>query len=76
MKYFHGFLLLLITAYDILESVQAQNQSEFISLACGLIPEHATYTEKSTNQMQITSIPDWSGGSVMSTKCYSNRLGP
>ncbi|WZY93302.1 hypothetical protein YC2023_065631 [Brassica napus] len=27
MKYFHGFLLLLITAYDILESVQAQNQS-------------------------------------------------
>ncbi|CAN7084160.1 unnamed protein product [Brassica oleracea var. botrytis] len=50
MKYFHGFLLLLITAYDILESVQAQNQSaEFISLACGLVPEHTTYSEKSRN---------------------------
>ncbi|CAH8358087.1 unnamed protein product [Eruca vesicaria subsp. sativa] len=27
----------------------SSDQSEFISLACGLVPEHATYTEKSTN---------------------------
>ncbi|KAF8089126.1 hypothetical protein N665_0517s0013 [Sinapis alba] len=33
MKYFHGFLLLLITAgYDMFESVQAQNQSGFHSV--------------------------------------------
>ncbi|WZZ46045.1 hypothetical protein YC2023_042304 [Brassica napus] len=49
MKYFHSFLLLLIIAYGIFESVQAQDQSEFISLACGLVPKETVYTEKSTN---------------------------
>ncbi|KAH0853570.1 hypothetical protein HID58_093072 [Brassica napus] len=29
--------------------VAHESWTEFISLACGLIPEHATYTEKSTN---------------------------
>uniref|UniRef100_A0A0D3BJ67 Malectin-like domain-containing protein n=1 Tax=Brassica oleracea var. oleracea TaxID=109376 RepID=A0A0D3BJ67_BRAOL len=49
MKYFHSFLLLLIIAYGIFESIQAQDQSEFISLACGLVPKETVYTEKSTN---------------------------
>ncbi|CAN6833964.1 unnamed protein product, partial [Brassica oleracea] len=35
-------------AYDIFESVQAQYQSELISLACGLVPKHTIYTEKKT----------------------------
>ncbi|KAH0893815.1 hypothetical protein HID58_056244, partial [Brassica napus] len=35
--------------YGIFESVQAQDQSEFISLACGLVPKETVYTEKSTN---------------------------
>ncbi|KAL9309384.1 putative LRR receptor-like serine/threonine-protein kinaseRLK-Pelle-LRR-I-1 family [Arabidopsis thaliana] len=49
MKSIHGFLLFLITAYVILESVQAQDQLGFISLDCGLVPKNATYTEKTTN---------------------------
>ncbi|KAL1212392.1 putative LRR receptor-like serine/threonine-protein kinase [Cardamine amara subsp. amara] len=49
MKPIHGFLLLLITAYDLVESVEAQDQSGFISLACGLVPKDTTYTEKTTN---------------------------
>ncbi|XP_023633181.1 probable LRR receptor-like serine/threonine-protein kinase At1g51880 isoform X3 [Capsella rubella] len=49
MKSIHGVLLLLITAKGIFESVQAQDQSEFISLACGLVPKSTTYTEKTTN---------------------------
>ncbi|KAL1210937.1 putative LRR receptor-like serine/threonine-protein kinase [Cardamine amara subsp. amara] len=49
MKSIHGFLLLLITAYGIFESVQAQDQSGFISLSCGLVPKETTYTEKTTN---------------------------
>ncbi|CAA7050057.1 unnamed protein product [Microthlaspi erraticum] len=49
MKPLHGFLLFLITAYCIFESVQAQDQSEFISLACGLVPKDKTYTERTTN---------------------------
>ncbi|CAN6826207.1 unnamed protein product [Brassica oleracea] len=49
MKFFPCFLLLFVTAaYDIFESVQAQYQSEFISLACGLVPKHTIYTEKKT----------------------------
>ncbi|CAA0287722.1 unnamed protein product [Arabidopsis thaliana] len=49
MKSIHGFLLFLITAYVILESVQAQDQLGFISLDCGLVPKNTTYTEKTTN---------------------------
>ncbi|KAL1210936.1 putative LRR receptor-like serine/threonine-protein kinase [Cardamine amara subsp. amara] len=49
MKFIHGVLLLLITTYGIFESVQAQDQSGFISLACGLVPKETTYTEKTTN---------------------------
>ncbi|ESQ30269.1 hypothetical protein EUTSA_v10012125mg, partial [Eutrema salsugineum] len=55
MKSRNGFLLLLIIALGILQSVQAQDQSGFISLDCGLIPKNATYTEKTTN---ITYISD------------------
>ncbi|KAF2592302.1 hypothetical protein F2Q70_00042780 [Brassica cretica] len=50
MNSFNSFLLLLITsAYCIFESVQAQDQSEFISLDCGLVPKDTIYREKSTN---------------------------
>ncbi|KAJ4917806.1 Leucine-rich repeat protein kinase family protein [Raphanus sativus] len=42
-------------AFAILQSAQSQNQSGFISLACGLEPKSATYTEKTTN---ITYISD------------------
>ncbi|CAN6927804.1 unnamed protein product [Brassica oleracea] len=55
MKSLSGFLFFLIIAFAILQSVHAQNQSGFISLACGLIPKSATYTEKTTN---ITYISD------------------
>ncbi|XP_018435755.2 probable LRR receptor-like serine/threonine-protein kinase At1g51880 isoform X1 [Raphanus sativus] len=49
MKLLHGFLLFLMTsAYGIFESVQAQNQSEFISLDCGLVPKETIYSEVST----------------------------
>ncbi|XP_010500779.2 PREDICTED: probable LRR receptor-like serine/threonine-protein kinase At1g51880 [Camelina sativa] len=49
MKSIHGFLLFLTIANGIFESVQAQDQSEFISLACGLVPKSTTFTEKTTN---------------------------
>ncbi|XP_019094839.1 PREDICTED: probable LRR receptor-like serine/threonine-protein kinase At1g51880 isoform X2 [Camelina sativa] len=49
MKSIYGFLLFLITANGIFESVQAQDQSEFISLACGLVPKSTTFTEQTTN---------------------------
>ncbi|CAE5959970.1 unnamed protein product [Arabidopsis arenosa] len=35
--------------YVIFESVQAQDQSGFISLDCGLVPKDTMYTEKTTN---------------------------
>ncbi|CDY22874.1 BnaA06g02030D [Brassica napus] len=54
MKSLSGFLFFLIIASAILQSVQAQNQSGFISLACGLIPKSATYTEKTTNISYIS----------------------
>ncbi|XP_019091490.1 PREDICTED: probable LRR receptor-like protein kinase At1g51890 isoform X2 [Camelina sativa] len=49
MKFLHGFLPFLILAFDIFELVQAQDQSGFISLDCGLVPKDRTYVEKSTN---------------------------
>ncbi|CAA7050055.1 unnamed protein product [Microthlaspi erraticum] len=49
MRSFHAFLLLLITSYGVFESVPAQDQSEFISLACGLVPTNETFTERTTN---------------------------
>ncbi|KAL0661927.1 hypothetical protein Bca4012_098764 [Brassica carinata] len=50
MKSLNGFLLPLVIAFAILQSAQAQNQSEgFVSLDCGLIPKSTTYTEKTTN---------------------------
>ncbi|KAL1212399.1 putative LRR receptor-like serine/threonine-protein kinase [Cardamine amara subsp. amara] len=55
MKSINGFLLLSIIVFAICQSVQAQDQSGFISLDCGLIPKNATYTEKTTN---IIYIPD------------------
>ncbi|KAF8083409.1 hypothetical protein N665_0775s0011 [Sinapis alba] len=55
MKSLNGFYLFLIIAFATLQSVQPQDQSGFISLACGLIPKSATYTEKTTN---ITYISD------------------
>ncbi|CAG7867985.1 unnamed protein product [Brassica rapa] len=54
MKSLSGFLFFLIIAFAILQSVQGQNQSGFISLACGLIPKSATYTEKTTNISYIS----------------------
>ncbi|KAL0661289.1 hypothetical protein Bca4012_098126 [Brassica carinata] len=36
-------------AFDILELVQAQDQTGFISLDCGLVPTETNYVEKSTN---------------------------
>ncbi|KAL1212398.1 putative LRR receptor-like serine/threonine-protein kinase [Cardamine amara subsp. amara] len=55
MKSINGFLLLSIIAFDIFQSVQAQDQPGFISLDCGLIPKNATYTEKTSG---ITYKPD------------------
>ncbi|CAH2036434.1 unnamed protein product, partial [Thlaspi arvense] len=55
MKSLSGFLLLLSIALAILRSVQAQDQSGFISLDCGLNPKEATYTDDKTN---ITYISD------------------
>ncbi|CAN6997892.1 unnamed protein product [Brassica rapa subsp. trilocularis] len=50
MKSLNGFLLPLVIAFAILQSVQAQNQPEgFVSLDCGLIPKSTVYTEKTTN---------------------------
>ncbi|AEE32726.1 Leucine-rich repeat protein kinase family protein [Arabidopsis thaliana] len=49
MKSLHWFLHLLIIAFTVLRSVEAQNQAGFISLDCGLVPKETTYTEKSTN---------------------------
>ncbi|XP_023633176.1 probable LRR receptor-like serine/threonine-protein kinase At1g51860 isoform X3 [Capsella rubella] len=49
MKSLHCFWFLLIIAYTVLRSVQAQNQAGFISLDCGLVPKETTYVEKSTN---------------------------
>ncbi|RID56800.1 hypothetical protein BRARA_F00224 [Brassica rapa] len=49
MKSLSGFLFFLIIAFAILQSVQG-----FISLACGLIPKSATYTEKTTNISYIS----------------------
>ncbi|KAL9309382.1 putative LRR receptor-like serine/threonine-protein kinaseRLK-Pelle-LRR-I-1 family [Arabidopsis thaliana] len=49
MKPLHWFLHLLIIAFTVLRSVEAQNQAGFISLDCGLVPKETTYTEKSTN---------------------------
>ncbi|XP_023633175.1 probable LRR receptor-like protein kinase At1g51890 isoform X2 [Capsella rubella] len=49
MKLLLGFLPFLILAFAIFELVQAQDQSGFISLDCGLVPKDRTYVEKSTN---------------------------
>ncbi|XP_010500781.1 PREDICTED: probable LRR receptor-like serine/threonine-protein kinase At1g51860 [Camelina sativa] len=49
MKTLHWFLLLLIIAFTVLRSVEAQNQAGFISLDCGLVPKETTYVERSTN---------------------------
>ncbi|KAL1210939.1 putative LRR receptor-like protein kinase [Cardamine amara subsp. amara] len=49
MKFLHEFLLLLILAFAIFELVQAQDQTEFISLDCGLVPKDGSYREKLTN---------------------------
>ncbi|XP_018435752.2 probable LRR receptor-like protein kinase At1g51890 [Raphanus sativus] len=49
MKFLFWFLPFLIRAFDILELVQAQDQSGFISLDCGLVPKETNYVEKSTN---------------------------
>ncbi|KAL0696693.1 hypothetical protein Bca4012_063873 [Brassica carinata] len=49
MKFLDWFLLLLIIAFTILRSVQAQNQAGFISLDCGLVPKNTTYVEQTTN---------------------------
>ncbi|CAN8303099.1 unnamed protein product [Cochlearia groenlandica] len=55
MKFLIGFLLLLIITFVSFESNQAQDQSGFISLDCGLIPKNTVYTEKTTN---VTYISD------------------
>ncbi|KAF2607117.1 hypothetical protein F2Q68_00043606 [Brassica cretica] len=49
MKFLFWFLPFLIIAFDILELVQAQDQTGFISLDCGLVPTETNYVEKSTN---------------------------
>uniref|UniRef100_C0LGG6-2 Isoform 2 of Probable LRR receptor-like protein kinase At1g51890 n=1 Tax=Arabidopsis thaliana TaxID=3702 RepID=C0LGG6-2 len=43
------FLSFLIFVFAVLGLVQAQDQSGFISLDCGLVPTEITYVEKSTN---------------------------
>ncbi|CAD5315271.1 unnamed protein product [Arabidopsis thaliana] len=43
------FLSFLIFVFAVLGLVQAQDQSGFISLDCGLVPKETTYVEKSTN---------------------------
>ncbi|AAF99860.1 Putative protein kinase [Arabidopsis thaliana] len=55
MKTMNGFLLLSTIAFAVFHLVQAQSQSGFISLDCGLIPKDTTYTEQITN---ITYISD------------------
>ncbi|KAH0873133.1 hypothetical protein HID58_070495 [Brassica napus] len=64
MKFIHVVLLLMITAYGIFESVQAQDQSGFISLSCGLVPKNTTYTEKTTNIIYKSDADYIDSGSV------------
>ncbi|CAF2056764.1 unnamed protein product [Brassica napus] len=65
MKFIHVVLLLMITAYGIFESVQAQDQSAgFISLSCGLVPKNTTYTEKTTNIIYKSDADYIDSGSV------------
>ncbi|KAL0864373.1 hypothetical protein Bca101_043491 [Brassica carinata] len=58
MKSLNGFSLSLVVAFAILQSVQPQDQSGFVSLDCGLIPKSTTYTEKTTN-ITYTSDTDY-----------------
>ncbi|KAJ4896672.1 Leucine-rich repeat protein kinase family protein [Raphanus sativus] len=58
MKSLNGFLLPLVIAFAILQSVQPQDQSGFVSLDCGLIPKSTTYREKTTN-ITYTSDTDY-----------------
>ncbi|VVB00519.1 unnamed protein product [Arabis nemorensis] len=55
MKSVNAFLLFSIITFAIFQLVQAQDQSGFVSLDCGLVPKNTSYTEKTTN---ITYIPD------------------
>ncbi|KAL0722760.1 hypothetical protein Bca4012_037359 [Brassica carinata] len=64
MKFIHGVLLLLITANGVFESVQAQDQSGFVSLSCGLVPTNTTYTEKTTNIIYKSDADYIDSGSV------------
>ncbi|CAL9218595.1 unnamed protein product [Arabidopsis halleri] len=49
MKSHDLFLLLLIVAFTVSISVEAQNQAGFISLDCGLVPKETTYLEATSN---------------------------